>query len=586
MKVPRIFRVSQKDRAQVVALARPYRSRMVQLSVSSFLTGAVEAIFLVVVTRTALAVAEGEDEAALVSWLDVPIGVSLAVAVVLIGVRLGFALVSSFSSTQLTSAIGADLRGSLASAYLSASWATQQNEPSGRLLQLVTGFVTQAIGTITALTSTMNMGLNLLAMILISVFVDPLASLAVLLALVTLAALLAPIRLRIKYHARANSESLKEYSSSVAELGQMGLEMQTFGVNHQLSEHIQVLSKKVARTERRVILLKSLVPHMFTTLGYIAIVFGLIVASLVGVSELSAVGAVMLIMLRSLNYGQQLQNASSQLASSIPFLEDIDAALKGYAANAATQGTRQVSAIEAIHVENVSFSYKADRPALSDVSFTIEPGEIVGIIGPSGSGKSTLVQLLLGLREPTAGAIRIGDIALVDVDREIWTDLVSFVPQDPHLFTGTVAENVRFFREGLDDSALERAARQANVLSDVQGLPQGFDTHIGHRGVQLSGGQRQRLSIARALVGNPKLLILDEPTSALDVHSEFMIRQTLADLRGDVTVVVIAHRLSTLDMCDRLMVIEGGRLMAFDTPSRLRENSEFYRQALVLSGIS
>ena len=129
---------------------------------------------------------------------------------------------------------------------------------------------------------------------------------------------------------------------------------------------------------------------------------------------------------------------------------------------------------------------------------------------------------------------------------------VSFVPQDPALFTGSVAENIRFFRDGIDDDDLRRAAQQANVLADITALPQGFDTHLGERGGGLSGGQRQRLSIARALAGSPSLLVLDEPTSALDGQSEQLIRDTILGLRGQVTVVVIAHRMSTIDMCDRI----------------------------------
>ena len=569
-----------------MALAKPYRRRIALLSVTSFLTGVTEALLLVVVTRAALAVAEGDDSVRIVSWIEGSISVGLTVAVVLTGLRLSFAAISAFASTHLKTAIGADLRAELATSHLSSSWATQQNEPSGRLLQLVTGFVPQAIGAITALTTTVSMGLNLFAMIMIAIIVDPLASLVILLALAIVGALLAPIRLRVRSRARVNSDAQKSYASSVSELGDMGLEMQTFGVNHRFSDRIQALSNSVARSENRLNILVALSPHIYASLAHLAIVVGVSIASLVGVSELSSVGAVMLIMLRSLNYGQQLHNASSQLAGSMPYLEDIDSARDRYERDAATKGLAQVPEDSSIRVERVSFSYSTERPALSDVSFTIEPGEVVGIIGPSGSGKSTLVQLLLGLREPTSGSIRVGNTALRDIDRSAWSSVVSFVPQDPHLFTGTVAENIRFFRDGLDDEALEKAARQANVLADIRGLPRGFETHIGQRGVQLSGGQRQRISIARALVGDPMLLALDEPTSALDVHSEFMIRETIAALRGEVTVVVIAHRLSTLEMCDRLMVIEGGRLMAFDTPENLRTNSEFYRQALALSGIA
>ena len=163
---------------------------------------------------------------------------------------------------------------------------------------------------------------------------------------------------------------------------------------------------------------------------------------------------------------------------------------------------------------------------------------------------------------------------------------MAFVAQEALLFTGTVAENICFFRDGLDEATLRRAAAQANILADVDALPDGFDTHLGERGSRLSGGQRQRLSIARALAGDPELLVLDEPTSALDGQSEALIRATLGRLKGTMTIVIIAHRMSTLEMCDRIMVIEGGRMTAFDTPEGLHRHSDFYQHAMSIAGIS
>jgi len=220
------------------------------------------------------------------------------------------------------------------------------------------------------------------------------------------------------------------------------------------------------------------------------------------------------------------------------------------------------------------------------VMFRIETNEVIGVIGPSGSGKSTLVQLLLGLRDPSDGVVRVGGVDLREVERSWWTSRVAMVAQDALLFTGTVAENIRFFRDGIDDARLREAALQANLLADIEALPDGFDTHLGERGSQLSGGQRQRLSIARALAGKPELLILDEPTSALDVRSEALIRETLTNLRGRATVVVVAHRMSTLEICDRILVIEDGRTTGFDTPHKLYASNEFYRNALAMSGMS
>jgi ATP-binding cassette, subfamily B, bacterial len=301
---------------------------------------------------------------------------------------------------------------------------------------------------------------------------------------------------------------------------------------------------------------------------------------------LSGLGAVLLLMLRSLSYGQGLQASSTTLLTMLPQLEMLDTALERYESQAASGGATVVDLVAPIEFRDVGFSYVEGRPALEEISLRIEPGEVVGVIGPSGAGKSTLVQLLLGVRDPDVGQITVAGVPMGQVDRVSWTRQVSFVAQDPMLFTGTVAENLRFFRDDLSDDQLVVAARQANVLADIEALPDGFGTHLGERGGRLSGGQRQRLAIARALAGGPGLLVLDEPTSALDARSESLIRQTLSDLRGDVTTVVIAHRMSTLEMCDRIMVIEAGRVMAFDEPAALRARSEFYRQALAFSGIA
>lgn len=294
----------------------------------------------------------------------------------------------------------------------------------------------------------------------------------------------------------------------------------------------------------------------------------------------------MLLMLRSLSYAQQLLTVSGQFASSIPYLEDFDRILGGYTAGAAHRGTVSPPGVTPLQLDDVSFGYGGERAALHKATARIDPGEIVGVIGPSGAGKSTLAQLLLGLRDPTSGHILVHGSDLRNVDRTWWTTRVSFVPQDPILFTGTVAENLRFFRPGISMDAMRLAARQANVLSDIEELPQGFDTHLGERGSQLSGGQRQRLSIARALAGSPEFLIMDEPTSALDGRSEALIRDTMGQLHGQVTMVVIAHRISTLDLCDRIMVIENGRITGFEAPQPLHEHSAYYRNALATAGIA
>jgi ABC-type multidrug transport system fused ATPase/permease subunit len=233
----------------------------------------------------------------------------------------------------------------------------------------------------------------------------------------------------------------------------------------------------------------------------------------------------------------------------------------------------------------VSFEYVTGRPVLRNVSFELHPGEVVGIIGPSGSGKSTLVQILLRLRVPTEGAFLVNGRDARELDIDDWYSRIAFVPQDAHLFAGTIADNIRFFRDIVDAGAIEHAAKLANLHDEIVSWPDGYDTPVGERGGQLSGGQRQRLCIARALVGDPDVLVLDEPTSSLDVKSEALVRQTLDELGHDTTVLVVAHRLSTLSICDRIMVVRDGVLQGFAEPARLEAEDSFYQEALQLSGL-
>lgn len=574
------------DWVRVRALVRPHRQRVALLAVISLIGGVLEAAFLVGVTRTALAIADGRSSTGLFAGRTLPLGGAVAIAVGLLVARLVLALIGVAVSTTLSLQVSSSLRRRLAGTYLHAAWSVQQAEPTGRFQQLVMSFAGTAVGVVGSFAGTITAALNLVALILVAVVVDPAATLVVIAALGTLGSVLAPLRRRIRLRSRTAAMVQMEFATSVAELGALGLEMQTYGVRDRFVTRTGRLIDRDGLAQRQSDILRASLAPIYTSLAYGALLAGLGVAALVGAAELSSLGAVMLVMLRSLSYGQQLQVASGNLMASMPYLEQLDTTIERYEAQQATSGEIQADRVGAIQLCNVSFAYQADRPILHNVTFRVEAGEVVGVIGPSGAGKSTLVQLLLGLRDPTEGTVTVNGIDLRTVSRESWAHRVAFVAQDALLYTGTVADNIRFFRDGIDDDELLRAAKRANIATDVEAMAERFETHLGERGANLSGGQRQRLSIARALAGRPELLILDEPTSALDVHSETLIRETVSELKGDATVIIIAHRMSTLDVCDRIMVIEAGHLMAFDSPEHLRERSEFYRQALMLSGMT
>ncbi|MGJ8696677.1 MAG: ABC transporter ATP-binding protein [Verrucomicrobiaceae bacterium] len=210
---------------------------------------------------------------------------------------------------------------------------------------------------------------------------------------------------------------------------------------------------------------------------------------------------------------------------------------------------------EAIHLEEITFQYPgASKPVLDGFSLTIPKNSSVGIIGATGSGKSTLVDALLGLHQPQSGVIRIDDTLLTGETLSGWRALIGYVPQDIFLIDAPVAENIAFGvnREDIDWEALERAARAAQLMDLIENeLPQGWETIVGERGVRLSGGQRQRIGLARALYHEPEVLILDEATSALDLETEAEVMKAIDALQGTLTMIVIAHRLNTVESCSQ-----------------------------------
>ena len=228
----------------------------------------------------------------------------------------------------------------------------------------------------------------------------------------------------------------------------------------------------------------------------------------------------------------------------------------------------------------VTFAYPT-RPTLAvleNISFRLTPGESTALVGPSGSGKSTMVSLLLGFYRPNEGKIVCGGHDLEHLSLEELRQRIAIVPQEPQLFATSIGENLRYGKETASESELINACAQANILDFIESLPQRFDTPVGERGIQLSAGQKQRLVIARAMLKNPTLLILDEATSALDSENEYLVQKALSTLLEGRTALIIAHRLATIKNCDRLVVMERGRIVQVGTHESLSRGPGLYSQ--------
>lgn len=233
---------------------------------------------------------------------------------------------------------------------------------------------------------------------------------------------------------------------------------------------------------------------------------------------------------------------------------------------------------ETLEFRDVSYEYPSSHePAVKNVTIALQTGGKIGIVGPSGGGKSTLVKLALGIIQPTSGQVLINGTSVQEFNRTEVSRKVAVVPQSAAVMRGSIAHNLRFFREEISESDMWNALRIADLEQEIRLLPDGLETVIGTGHRQLSGGQQQRIAIARAFAGRPELVVMDEPTSSVDAVSEASISGAIDHLPSGVTVLIVSHRMRILEGCDQLIVIEDGTISACGAPDEILNESAYAR---------
>ena len=231
----------------------------------------------------------------------------------------------------------------------------------------------------------------------------------------------------------------------------------------------------------------------------------------------------------------------------------------------------------AVEFKDVEFSYNGKDSVLNGISLSVNSGETVALVGPSGVGKSTIINLLLGFYECQSGSIYIDGEDIRNFSRQSLRNMMSLVPQETILFSGSVRENIRYGKLEADEDEIIAAAKSANAHEFIDNFPDGYDTEIGERGIQISGGQRQRIAIASAILKNPVILLLEEATSSLDAESERLVQEATNILIKERTTFIIAHRLSTINNADKIVVMDKGRIIQMGSHNELISQKGLYK---------
>lgn len=478
-----------------------------------------------------------------------------------------------------------DLRRALFSNMMYAGWPFLSRQRIGNLEQLLTTNTAYASQIFSNISTSALIVSKILMYIVVAVNVSWWVAAASLLIGIVISFVLKPIFYRTRTIGVEAERTTRGLAHFVGEhvIGMKALK--AMALEAPVVEKANALFERMRYLNLRSVILRSYLGTIVQLTGvvFVAIVFVIMYRS-PGFS-IAAFGVIVYAMNQIFSQIQAGQEQLHTVIALTPYIEGslsyVDEAKKNVEAKG---GDRLFSIKKEVAFKDVSFSYPGRDAVLSHVSFSLPKGSLTGIIGPSGAGKTTIADLLLRLVEPESGTIFADDLAVREIPVAAWRTHIGYVSQDAVLLNDTIESNISFYDPSVTREGVVKAAKLANVHDFIEGLPQGYDTHIGDRGILLSGGQRQRVALARVLARKPELLVLDEATSSLDAESERAIQAAIEGLHGDITVLVIAHRMTTVGGADRILVVDRGTVVESGTPHDLLSKPDSYYNRMTRSG--
>ena len=489
-------------------------------------------------------------------------------------------LIFSYVNTTTTLGFETDTRSSLYKKALLTSWPYLLKQKIGYLENTLMNDLRNATKLLQGSTSIIGNAASLLAYAFIAVKMSRFITAMTLLVGVMLFFILRPLMTKTRRNTRRQTALSKIVTHHINE-HIIGIKtIKAFGSEEKVAQRCIEFYNEIKNVTLRLVMNKNLAGAIMSPVSLIFIVTVFVLSYSRPTFDLAVFIATLYLIQRIFVQINKAQKTIESINDLYPYLSNVVELIDQTEKNQEkVGGSAKFHFSRDLEFRNIGFSYNGKEPVVSKMNFKVKKGEMIGIMGSSGAGKTTIADIFLRLFEPREGEILMDGENIKEIRIDECRRNIGYVPQDSFLLNDTIRVNIKFYDENVSEEDIIEAAKFANIYEFISGLEKGFDTIVGERGVFLSGGQKQRIALARALAKKPAILLLDEATSALDNESEALIQKAIENLKGQTTILVIAHRISTIMKSDRLIVLEGGRVSEEGAPETLlRDKSSYFHK--------